>query len=186
MKALNIRNYRLLGLVPIGVLIWHGLYTALYLEVDFLLFICYPANLLLGIGILVRSGLLTGAGFGWTVIGFPLWLFYAITTSDWEISGVMFHIGGMMIGIMTIKYCRYPKYTWSFAMALGILFQQLARWFTNPSLNINAAFRVYQGWEFMFSDYRIYSIVMALGFSLFFIVLTRLNHKCVEKVPNAI
>jgi len=55
--------------------------------------------------------------------------------------------------------------------------QFLARLFTDEKLNINAAFRVYDGWEGLFSNYRIYFLTMLVSFGLFFVMLTYLSNR---------
>jgi hypothetical protein len=182
MTYFDINRYRWWGVIPLFTLVWHGLYTAFYLEPDYLLFVCYPANLLLGIGIFMRSGLLTGTGFGWALAGMPLWLYDAIRMSDWEISGVLFHVCGSLVGLLTLKYHRYPKHTWTFAVGLALVLQILSRLFTKESLNVNAAFRVYEGWETVFPNYMVYFITMTLGFCLIFIALTLLNRKMAKRI----
>ncbi len=171
----DIRAHPGWGLLPLAALIWHGAYTIVKLNPEYLFFVCYAANFLLSVGILTRSGLLTGTGFCWVVGGFPLWLHYAIRTSDWEPSGLVFHTSGLLAGALSMRFHRYPRYAWVLALALGAFLQLLARLFTDPVLNVNAAFRVYEGWEALFSSIVIYRIVMATGFGAFFLVLTWLN-----------
>ncbi|MCP4689232.1 MAG: hypothetical protein GY859_14355 [Desulfobacterales bacterium] len=168
----NVKKHPLWGLAPLLTLGWHGVYTVYYLRADYLLFVCYTANLLLGVGVLVRSGLLIGAGFGWIVIGFPLWLYEAILLSHWDPSAVSFHVCGLLVGGMAIRRYRLPRFTPVFAIVIAVVLQSLARAFTDESLNVNAAFRVYEGWEGLFSNYAVYTFVMITGFSAFFILLT--------------
>ena len=99
------------ALLPLITLLWHCAYTAIVLDAQYLLFVCYAANLFLGIGILARSGLWVGVGAGWCLIGFPLWVYYAILNSDWEISGIAFHCCGLLVGGMALKNYRLPGYT---------------------------------------------------------------------------
>jgi len=173
----NVRQHRWWALPPLIVSIWHGIYTALYLHPHYLLFVCYTANLLLGIGILVRSPLLIGTGFGWTFIGFPLWLYYAISNSDWEISGILFHTCGPIVGIMAMRNFRPPKHTWIFAEFVGVTLYGLARLLTDEVLNVNAAFRVYEGWEGVFSNYTFYVFIMLAGYGAFFFVLAYMTNR---------
>ncbi len=173
----NVRKHRWWGLAPLFVLIWHGVYTVYYLHADYLLFICYTANLALGTGIILRSGLLIGTGFGWIVIAFPLWLYDAILHSEWELSCTAFHICGLIVGAMAVRRYRLPKHTWAFALAVAVVLQFLSRVLTDESLNVNAAFRVYEGWEGLFSNYIVYFFVMLSGFGAFFVLLTLVNNK---------
>lgn len=173
---LNVRQYPAWGLLPLAVLVWHSLHTFFFLAPDYLLFVCYSANLLLVIGIFARSALLIGSGFGWIMIAFPLWLYDALIHSDWEISCTLFHIVGLVVGAMAVVRYRLPRHTWAFAAIIALTLQALARRFTNETLNINAAFRVYEGWEGVFTDYRVYMTFITMGFSLFFMLLTAINN----------
>ncbi len=178
MEGFNLLN-RWWGVLPLLALVWHGLYTVFVLSPDYLLFVCYTANLLLGVGILIRSGLLIGAGYGWILLGFPLWLYDMIRTWEWDVSGIVFHTCGLLVGGMALRGYRIPKYTWFVALCIAVSLQVLARFFTDPLLNVNAAFRVYDGWDGLFSDYRLYTLVMLVGFGLFFAVATVLSNRFV-------
>lgn len=173
--------------MPIAAVVWHAAHTVICLDVQYLLFVCYTSNLLLGIGILTGSGLLVGTGFGWTLIALPLWFHYAILQNDWEPSGIVFHVCGPIVGAMAVRHHRLPKHTCVFAMAVGAILQALARLFTDEALNINAAFRVYDGWEGLFSNYLAYSLAMLVGFGTFFVFLTFIGNRYIynEKVADA-
>ncbi len=176
----NTRKTRLWALLPLITLIWHGYYTV-GLHPHYLLFVCYASNLLLVIGMVVGSGLLVGTSFGWILIALPLWLYDAVLNSNWQISGIAFHMAGVFVGGLAIKDYRMPKYTWCAGLGLGILLQFLSGRFTEESLNVNAAFRVYDGWEGTFSNYTIYILTMVFGFGVFFIVLTWFNNRFLFK-----
>ncbi len=185
-ELFDIRKHRWWGAIPLVMLVWHGIYTAIVFSPGYLLFVCYAANLLLGVGILIRSRLLVATGFGWAFIGLPFWLHYVIRTSDWDISGALLHLCGALVGCLSLRYYRYPKHTWAFSLAFAALLQTLSRWWTAETLNVNAAFRVYEGWEHIFSNYTIYTITMAFGFGLFFIVLTMINRRtCRQRTQSS-
>ncbi len=174
---LDTTKNRWCGLLPLPALLWHSAYTAIMLDAHYLFFVCYSANLILGIGIYARSGLMVGTGAGWCLIAFPLWLYYAILNSDWEISGVAFHTCGILVGLVALKNYRLPGYTWCAGLGLALILQFLSRMFTDPTLNVNAAFRIYDGWEGLFPNYAVYVVVMFLGFAAFFFCLTWLNNR---------
>jgi hypothetical protein len=62
-------------------------------------------------------------------------------------------------------------------LGLALILQVLGRIFTDPALNVNAAFRIYDGWEGLFPNYPVYFVVMFLGFAAFFLCLTWLNNR---------
>ncbi len=165
------------GIPLLLMLIWHVTDTVLNLNPQYLFFVCYSANLLLCIGIFRRSALLVGVGFGWLLIAFPLWLYDAILHNDWTPSCTMFHIVGLLVGGTAIRNYRLPRHTWLFAMSLGIALQLLARIFTDETLNINSAFRIYQGWEKVYPNYATFYLAMLFGFGIFFISLTHVHNR---------
>ena len=158
------RTRLMLAMAPIVATTWHSAYTVAYLKAEYLLFICYPANILLGLGILAGSGILLGVGLGWTTIGLPLWLYDAIFVTPSDPSAVAMHVAGPVAGLLAARSIRIPENYWMAAVAFALVMQYLAWLFTDPALNVNAAFRVYEGWEWMFSDYRLYMLSVYAGF----------------------
>jgi hypothetical protein len=130
--------------------------------------------------------MLIGAGTGWTLIGFPLWLYYVILSGDWKISATLFHICGPIVGILAMRNFRLPKYTWIFAEFVGVALYGLARLLTDEALNVNAAFRVYEGWEGIFPNYAWYVVIMLVGYGAFFFALPYITNRFlfVEDVGN--
>jgi hypothetical protein len=173
------QTHPLWGVPVLLLLVWHVVDTVVRLSPQYLLFVCYAANLLLCLGIFRRSALLLGVGFGWLVIAFPLWLYDAILTHNWEPGCTLFHIVGLLVGGVVIRNYRLPAQTWLWAMALGIALQLLARLCTDEALNINSAFRIYQGWETVYPNYATFFLAMLAGFSLFFRLLTALHNRYV-------
>ncbi len=167
------------GFFPLGILIWHSCNTIFYENPQYLLFVCYTANLLVAIGIICRWRLIFGMGFLWTVAALPLFIYdnsYESVSSTLaailcRCTCMLFHVSGFIVGLLVLKFYRLPKFTWLAALGLGLALQVLARSFSDESLNINAAFRVYQGWEGVFSDYTVYTITMLLSFGISFILL---------------
>ncbi len=176
----DVRKHPSWGLAPLIVLVWHSMYTALCMPRDYFFFVCYTANLLLGLGILMRRGMFAGIGFGWMVIATPLWLYDSAIHVDWEPSCAAFHLCGLIVGGITVLRYRLPKHTWIFTLAVGLILQLLARLFTNPVLNVNAAFRIYDGWEFLFSNYQLFFASAVLEFGAVFLLIQYLNNKYVS------
>lgn len=168
----------LLYAVPLlATLLWHIGHTVLVLGPQYLFFVCYSANLLLCLGIFRRSALLVGTGFGWLLIALPFWFYDAILTSNWTPSCTLFHLVGVAVGGIVIRSYRLPRQTWVFAMAVGLVLQGLARLCTDPALNINSAFRIYAGWEWLYPNYPIFFLALLGGFSLYFLIFTRLHNR---------
>ena len=63
---------------------------------------------------------------------------------------------------------------------MGILSCLLARVFTHPQYNVNAAFRVQQGWEFVFPDIRASIFAQLMVYSLVFLVISVVSNRRVN------
>jgi hypothetical protein len=174
---LDTRKNRWWALFPLLALVWHSYNTAYHLHPHYLLFVCYWANLFLGIGMIIDSQIFVGAGAGWTLVGFPLWLYNVILTSDLTPSSLAFHTSGLVCGALAVKDYRFPRYTWSAGLGLALVLHIMSRYLTEESLNVNAAFRVYLGWENVFPSYHVYLAAMALGFGAYFRLLTWANNR---------
>lgn len=174
-RCFDTSRYAAWGLVPLAALIWHGRYTAVHSGFDDLLYVCYTAAFLLGAGIGLHRRLLAGAGAGWMIAAFPLWLYDAFANDDWGPSCIAFHTSGLAVGLMFLTSERMTRRTWIFAVAVGLGLHFLARLVTDEALNVNAAFRVYRGWEGVYPDHAVFVSASVLAFSGYFIALTRLN-----------
>jgi len=184
-EPFHLRQHPAWGLPLLTTLVWHIGYTALYLTPQYLFFVCYAANLLLCLGIVRRSALFIGSGFGWLLIAFPLWFYDAILTNNWTPSCTLFHLVGLAVGGIVIRSYRLPRHTWAFAMAVGLVLQGLARLCTDPALNINSAFRIYAGWEWLYPNYPVFFLTLLGGFSLYFMIFTRLHNRFYALVGGA-
>ena len=97
-NGLFAKKFHPLWALPLlATLVWHVAHTILVLDPQYLFFVCYSANLLLGLGLLRRSALLVGIGFGWLLLAFPLWLYDAVLTGNWEASCTLFHLVGLAV-----------------------------------------------------------------------------------------
>jgi len=172
------------GGLQLAILLWHALYTALYMDPQYLFFICYPANLLVAVGIIGRYPVFIGIGTKWTILALPFVFLDYFITGDYEVSGILFHLSGPIIGIIALKTYRLPPYTFMGALCFGVVFQMLARQFTAESLNINIAFSVWRGWETMFPDYRIYIAIVYVGFFSFFIIFQYISNTFIYDEKN--
>ncbi len=174
----NVRKHPMFWGIPLaGVVAWHGVHVALYENPQYLFWICYTANVLLCLGVFTRSGLLVGAGFGWQLIAFPLWLYEAVRTSGLDGGCTLFHVAGLAVGAAAIGSFRFPKHTWAFALGVAVCLQLCARFFTDEALNINGAFRVYDGWEAVYPSHAVFQLSTLVVLGLAFAALTYLNNR---------
>ncbi len=174
----NVREHPLpWGMSLVAVVVWRGAHIALHSNPQYLYWLCYTANILLCLGIFARSGLFVGAGFGWQLIAFPLWLYEAVRTSSLDPGCTAFHVAGLAIGAAAIRSFRLPKHTWAFSLAVAVCLQLCTRLFTDESLNVNSAFRIYDGWEGVYPNYIVFYLSTLLVFGLAFAALTHLNNR---------
>jgi hypothetical protein len=174
-RFFNPSRYPVWGVPVLAILGWHGWYTVATEGMANLLFVCYTATLLLGVGILTRNRLAACIGAGWLLVGFPLWLYDAIANDDWATSCIVFHVSGLVVGLMVLKAGPVPKRTGIFAMSLAMLLWTLARMLTPAALNVNAAFSVYRGWEDVFPNYWLFFLFSIAFFYLHFTALAHLS-----------
>lgn len=92
-------------------------------------------------------------------------------------SCVFFHVAGVLVGLLSVRYYLFPRYTWLIAVVFAFCMQMLARFFTSEEYNINAAFRIYDGWEIIFSNYQTYMVTMTIFFSVYFWLFTSVNNR---------
>lgn len=180
---LNVRENRWWAILPLLVLMWNAVYVSSTLDPQYFFFVCYAANLILIVGIALRIALFIGVGLVWTIVAFPLWLYDSIHLANWELSCGLFHVTGLLMGLFSLKYYRLPRNTWLYAILLGFIMQISARQFTDESLNINAAFRIYEGWEGIFSSYSLNMISMTVGFGLFFYIFVVCSNRVFHGDP---
>ncbi len=166
-SVFNVKKHRAWAILPLLGLLSHGAHACVNFNPQYLLFVCYPAHAVLVLGILLRLPLAIGIGSFWTICALPLFIHDAVAFSNWVPSGFFFHLAGAAVGVLGICSYKLPRYTWGVALVFGAALQLSARLFTEPAYNINAAFRVYQGYG-IFSHYIVYLFISFLGFSLSF------------------
>lgn len=171
-------NVSLGGLV-LAVVAWHGVSIVRVLGPDYLFSMCYLANIILAAGVILRSGLLLGTGFGWALVALPLWAINSWVTGQVSLSSMAFHTTGIGVGFLALRRTVLPRWIVLVAVPAGFFSYLLARAFTEPSHNINAAFRVQQGWEWMFSDVRAYVLAQLLVYSSVFLLVPVMSNRLV-------
>lgn len=126
------------------------------------LWMCHVSNLILGVGMLARRPALVRTVFPWLVFGVPLWVIDVMSSGDERALSTVSHIGGFLVGLCAIRRVRVPANPWFPALLLYLALQQLCRWLTPPSFNVNLSHGIYSGWERWFPNYPIYWIVTTL------------------------
>jgi len=116
---------------------------------DHLLWVCYVANAVMGVGLLLHHRLALGAGFLWVCIGLVLWLgnavgqFRYLTASEPDVvTSSAMHVGGSACGLLGVIRLGLDAHAWIPAVALLLACQLAARLFTDSALNVNAVFQI--------------------------------------------
>jgi hypothetical protein len=135
----------LLGWGILALVLWHGITLVTRLAPDYLCSVCFMANAILAAGLIIGSGLMIGIGFGWAVIGLPLWAFHVWIAGDVLPSSVALHLIGCSVGFVGVRAVPPPRWLVLVALPVGICACLLARFLTHPCYNVNAVFRVQEG-----------------------------------------
>jgi hypothetical protein len=107
-----------------------------------MLWACYPATLLLAIGLLFDVALLSATGFLFHIcIGLPSDLLYLNTNGDNNWASFLIHFLSPVIGFWAWHGKQLPFASSIIAACLFISFAIIAYFFTAPELNINQVFK---------------------------------------------
>lgn len=116
-----------------------------------MLWTCYPATLLLAIGLIFDIALLSATGFLFHVcLGFPIFLLILAANQPANWVSFLIHFLSPVIGLWAWRGKSLPLASSIAAMGLIIVFVVIAYFFTTPELNINHAFRP---WDYVISDH---------------------------------
>lgn len=121
-----------------------------------LLWMCNAANALLALGWLTGWRRLAGAAAPWPVLGIAPWLLDCFTTGASSWPSVLSHAAGLAGALLYARERQLDALDWPGGMALYLALQGAARAWTAPELNVNLAFRQYEGWEKLLPNYPVY------------------------------
>ena len=169
--------------VPIGILavcfyIVHSAYLVMNDEAAHITWSCHIASLGIGFGLICEIPLLVAIGVLWLGFGNIMWGLYLAGGGGIDPTSPLTHIGGLAVGIFGLFKTGIPSRSWAWALAALVVLQQVNRWVTPATFNINLAFRVHEGWEHVFPTYGHYLaallIIAGTCFYGFEILLARL------------
>ena len=133
------------------------------------LWFCHLGALLVGFGLMLRWPLANAVGFLWLTIGTPLWLVYVATGGELLPGSVLTHFGGVAFGLVGLRRFGLPRGAWWKALAALVPVLFLTRLVTPPAANVNLAFAVWPGWEWLFPSHLVYLLCLAsLSAAVFF------------------
>jgi hypothetical protein len=192
------RQIRLLGLLPLTVFLAQAIHYWDINELGNMFWMCNIGNLVLAIGMFLERPLLIRVSVMWMVPGLIVWCIYVVPTWGMLVAGqftwrqffaVMAssgaHLGGLTIGLVALRRVGMDKRVWLYAFGWYFVMQLLTRLLTPPSMNVNLAHRVQDGFEQSFSSYWKFWLLLTalvgmggwlLAFALHRIWPSRSNH----------
>ena len=136
-----------------------------------LLWACHIAALLVGIGLIARNATFNAIGFLWSCVGTLLWILDLTTGGELMPTSTLTHLGAIAFGWIGVRKLGMPRLAAIKALASFGMLWIVCRIVTPSSANINAAFRVHDGWEPYFSSYTLYfAMLLLIGAAIFSIV----------------
>lgn len=111
------------------------------------LWICHISALAVGVGLILNSPRLTGAGTLCLLIGLPFWLIYLLSGEPLIPTSPLTHVLGPTLGLIGAAKMGLPKGTWKSAVVLVFALMLAARLFTSEEANINLAYGPMAGWS---------------------------------------
>lgn len=155
-------RFRLIGLIPLCFFLLNFIHHANEGHPQHILWLCNLDNLLLAIAFLFKAPVFFRIAILWLIPGFPLWLIESYRNNDLPVSSVLAHFGALILGLFLLPRFGMKSWTWMPAVAYALFVQQICRWITPESLNINVAFSIYPGWENTFNHYWQFWVFIAL------------------------
>ena len=149
----------------------HGVDLVLRGEVHDLLWLCNVAGALLAVGCWFRRPVLVAIPVLWLSYGTPLWILDMLTGSEIMPTAFLSHLGVLGAGLVALRRIGWPRHAWWQGTVGVALVMLAARMLTPPEFNVSLAFRVWQGWEDIFPDYRVYLVILLTTNAATFFIL---------------
>ncbi|WP_254510487.1 hypothetical protein [Anatilimnocola floriformis] len=141
----NSRNTAAYGLAAISFFLLHGGYQLVHGRWENLLWACHLADLIVGVGLVLRSRSIAAMGLVMLGFGVPMWLVSLATGGDFYPTSILTHLGGMSVGIVGLKRLGGLRDDWWRAYLLVLTLVVVSHFYTTASLNVNMAFNT---WSF--------------------------------------
>jgi hypothetical protein len=139
--------FRALGLAPLAFFATYAGAAANGDRAGDALWMCHVANLVLGLGMILERPAWIRVAAAWIVLGIPLWVIDMATSGTICPFSTISHVGGLAVAIFALNRVRATRNEWIGGVALLVAMQLLARVATPEALNVNLAWRPYEGFE---------------------------------------
>jgi hypothetical protein len=157
------RAFRGLGLLPIAFFAAYLASAAQENRAGDALWLCHVSNLLLGLGLLLDKPAWIRIAVPWIVLGIPLWVIDMLSTGQVCPVSTVSHVGGLGVGLYAVRRVGAGVNAWIGALAWLVAMQTVARLATPESLNVNLAWRPYEGFEGWPGGYPFYWVSLVAG-----------------------
>jgi hypothetical protein len=84
---------------------------------------------------------------------------------------------GCSVGFAGVRAVPPPRWLVLVALPVGICACLLARFLTHPCYNVNAVFRVQEGWGGMFPEHRMYLLTQGVAYALVFLLVPAVGRR---------
>jgi hypothetical protein len=158
----------LLGLTALVLYTIHEIEYILHGQPENGLWTCNVGLIAVGVGLLIPSAICNAVGTFWMTAGLPLWIVYMLTATDGEMTSVLTHIGGLILGYIGIRRLGLPSPTWLIAILALAGLIVVSRPLTPAAANINFSHGVYEGTRRFFPSYWIYMSALFVAFTAVF------------------
>ncbi len=125
------------------------------------LWMCHQANLLMGLGSLLKKPYWVSVGILWMVVGTPLWVRELSLDPSIGLTSYLAHLGGLAWALWSVRRQPRPK-AWLAAWGFFVGVREFCRQFTPVPLNVNAAHQV-RDLERVLPEYWQYWLVTTLA-----------------------
>lgn len=115
-----------------------------------MLWTCFPAALLLALGVMFDLALLSASGFIFHLcIALPAYLLHLASSGETNWASVLIHFLSPALGLWVWRGRELPRASSACAAGLMLACTLLAYLFTSPEMNINLAFKAWQPVAFL-------------------------------------
>jgi hypothetical protein len=152
----------MLGIFPLVFFFAQAAHYWRIQQLGHMLWMCNVGDLLLAIGLFFQKPVLIRIAVIWMIPGFFIWFRYVVLEWGLFFSSVLAHVGGILVGMVSLKKVGVDKASWLYAFGWYLLIQILSRFLTTADLNVNLSHRMQPGFERVFSSYWQFWLTAAL------------------------
>jgi hypothetical protein len=163
-------RFRLRGILPLTFFLAQAVHYWRIDQFGHVLWMCNIGNLLLAVGLFLDQPVLIRVAVIWSIPGLLVWWRYVVAewfhyvTLDWGAvaSGTLAHVGGLTVGLFSIRRVRVDRLAWLYAFAWYLVIQFISRMTTAAELNVNVSHKIYEGWQTRFDSYWKFWLVLTI------------------------